>query len=158
MSKQWSKAYLHFDEGCSAERSNANLHSNAAMAAIKMGCYAQAIEHCEKVIRLHDFLLEKPEHPMVVKAWQRMAAARVGLKHFKEAAEVRKQARQFCVTSGYPLPLHPARVGHVWLYRLWKLRCCWHLMILTSYKEHSELSKHIMNRKLSNTLLRRRHA
>lgn len=86
--KQWAKAYMHFDEGCHAERSNPKLHSNAAMAAIKMGCYAQSIEHCEKVIRLHEFLLEKPEHPLVVKAWQRMAAARVGLKHFKEAAEV----------------------------------------------------------------------
>lgn len=90
--KQWAQAYLHFEEGCSAERSNAKLHSNAAMASIKMGCYAQAIEHCEKVIRLHEFLFDKPEHPMVVKAWQRMAAARVGLQHFKEAAEVSDSA------------------------------------------------------------------
>lgn len=88
MNKQWAQAYMHFEKGCCAESSNAKLHSNAAMASIKMGCYAQAIEHCEKVIRIHEFLLDKPEHPMVVKAWQRMAAARVGLQHFQEAAEV----------------------------------------------------------------------
>eukprot|EP00892_Ulva_mutabilis_P008357 jgi/Ulvmu1/5894/UM026_0015.1 len=90
--RQWAQAYIHFEEGCNVERSNAKLHSNAAMASIKMGCYAQAIEHCEKVIRLHNFLLNKPEHPMVVKAWQRMAAARIGLQHFKEAAEAMEAA------------------------------------------------------------------
>ena len=28
---------------------------------LKMGCFAQAIEHCDKVIRLYEFMLNKPE-------------------------------------------------------------------------------------------------
>lgn len=86
--KQWAEAYRCFEEGTLAERANVKLHSNAAMASLKMGCYVQALEHCDRVIRLYDFMLNKPEHPLVVKAWQRKAAARAGLKHYKEAVEV----------------------------------------------------------------------
>lgn len=87
--KQWAEAHRCFEEGTQAERSNVNLHSNAAMASLKMGCYVQAIEHCDKVIRLHDFMLNKPDHPLVVKAWQRKAVAWTGLKHYKDAVAVR---------------------------------------------------------------------
>lgn len=86
--KQWAESYRCFDEGIQAERTNTNLHSNAAMASLKMGCYVQAIEHCDKVIKLHDFMLNKPEHPLVIKAWQRKAVAWAGLKHQKDAVAV----------------------------------------------------------------------
>ena len=62
------------------------------MAALKMGCHAQAIEHCDKVLRLLEFLLEKPEDPLVVKALQRRATARTALGHHKEAVAVRPLA------------------------------------------------------------------
>jgi tetratricopeptide (TPR) repeat protein len=87
--KQWSEAYRCYEEGLEAERANAKLQGNAAMAALKMGCFAQAIEHCDKVIRLHEFLLDKPEDPLVVKTLQRRATARAALGHYKEAVDVR---------------------------------------------------------------------
>lgn len=89
--KQWAEAYRCYEEGLDAERANAKLQGNAAMAALKMGCYAQAIVHCDKVIRLHEFLLDKPDDPLVVKALQRRATARTALGHFKEAVHVRAQ-------------------------------------------------------------------
>jgi tetratricopeptide (TPR) repeat protein len=86
---QWAEAYRCYEEGLDAERSNAKLQGNAAMAALKMGCFAQAIAHCDKVIRLYEFLLKKPDDPLVVKALQRRATARTALGHHKEAVHVR---------------------------------------------------------------------
>ena len=94
--QQWAEAYRCYEEGIDAERSNAKLQANAAMAAIKMGCYAQAIEHCDKLIRLQEFLLEKPDDPIVVKALQRRAAARSALGHHKQAVAVRPALRLRC--------------------------------------------------------------
>lgn len=86
--QQWAEAYRSYEEGLEAERSNAKLQSNAAMAALKMNCFAQAIEHCDKVIRLFEFLLETPDDPMVVKALQRRATARTALGHYRQAVKV----------------------------------------------------------------------
>lgn len=86
--KQWADAYRWYVEGLEAERSNGKLQSNAAMAALKMGCFAQSIEHCDKVVRLYEFLLEKPEDPLVVKALRRRAAARSALGHHQQAVKV----------------------------------------------------------------------
>lgn len=47
--KQYTAAFQCYDTGLEAERHNMALHSNAAQVLIKMGCYVQAIEHCDKV-------------------------------------------------------------------------------------------------------------
>lgn len=104
--KQWAEAYRCFDEGAQTERSNVNLHSNAAMASLKMGCYVQAIEHCDKVIRLYDFMLNKPEHPLVVKAWQRKAVAWTGLKHYTDAVKVCHYAYLWILKMSYQPPFN----------------------------------------------------
>lgn len=46
---QYSEALRCYQEGLSSEKTNMALHSNAAMAALKVQCYVQAIEHCDKV-------------------------------------------------------------------------------------------------------------
>ena len=46
---QWSAAFQCYETGLDAEKHNMALHSNAAQVLIKMGCYVQAIEHCDKV-------------------------------------------------------------------------------------------------------------
>ena len=46
---QFTAAFQCYDTGLEAERHNMALHSNAAQVLIKMGCYVQAIEHCDKV-------------------------------------------------------------------------------------------------------------
>jgi tetratricopeptide (TPR) repeat protein len=86
--QQWAEAYRCYEEGIYAERSNVKLHANAAMAAVKMGCYVQAIEHCDKVLRIQEFLLEQPDDPIVVKTLQRRAKARSALGHYREALAV----------------------------------------------------------------------
>lgn len=53
-SKQWGQALRCYQEGLQSERTNMTLHANAAMAALKISCYVQAIEHCDKVrINVH---------------------------------------------------------------------------------------------------------
>lgn len=47
--KQFTAAFQCYDTGLEAEKHNMALHSNAAQVLIKMGCYVQAIEHCDKV-------------------------------------------------------------------------------------------------------------
>ena len=47
---QFTAAFQCYDTGLEAERHNMALHSNAAQVLIKMGCYVQAIEHCDKVL------------------------------------------------------------------------------------------------------------
>lgn len=47
--KQYTAAFQCYDTGLEAEKHNMALHSNAAQVLINMGCYVQAIEHCDKV-------------------------------------------------------------------------------------------------------------
>ena len=49
---QHSEALRCYQLGVDAERTNINLHANAAQAALKISCYVQAIEHCDKVCNL----------------------------------------------------------------------------------------------------------
>ena len=86
--QQWTSAYGHYVSGIEAQRTNATLHANAAMASLKMGCFVQAVEHCDKVIRILQFLLEKTEDPLLVKAFVRRATARCALRQFSNAIQV----------------------------------------------------------------------
>ena len=47
--KQYSEALRCYQEGLQSEKTNVALHTNAAQAALKINCYVQAIEHCDKV-------------------------------------------------------------------------------------------------------------
>ena len=57
---QFSAAFQCYETGLEAERHNMALHSNAAQVLIKMGCYVQAIEHCDKVCLGHDYQQNLP--------------------------------------------------------------------------------------------------
>jgi len=46
---QYSEALRCYQLGTDAERTNIALHANAAQAALKISCFVQAIEHCDKV-------------------------------------------------------------------------------------------------------------
>ena len=46
---QVTEAYRCYSTGLESERHNMELHANAALASIKMGCHVQALEHCDKV-------------------------------------------------------------------------------------------------------------
>lgn len=46
---QFTAAFQCYETGLDAERHNMALHGNAAQVLLKMGCYVQAIEHCDKV-------------------------------------------------------------------------------------------------------------
>lgn len=46
---QYTAAFQCYETGLEAEKHNMALHGNAAQVLIKMGCYAQAIERCDKV-------------------------------------------------------------------------------------------------------------
>ena len=46
---QHTAAFQCYETGLEAERHNMALHNNAAQVLVKMGCYVQAIEHCDKV-------------------------------------------------------------------------------------------------------------
>jgi hypothetical protein len=48
-SGQYSEALRCYQLGIEAQKINMTLHANAAMAAIKLQCFVQAIEHCDKV-------------------------------------------------------------------------------------------------------------
>lgn len=45
---QWSEALRCYETGLDAERHSMALHANAALAALKLGCHVQAMEHCDK--------------------------------------------------------------------------------------------------------------
>ena len=53
---QFSTAYQHYAEGLEHHKANVVLHGNAALASIKQGCYVQAIEHCDRVMSIQEFL------------------------------------------------------------------------------------------------------
>lgn len=46
---QYSEALRCYELGLESQRHNMALHANAAMAAIKIKCFAQALAHCDKV-------------------------------------------------------------------------------------------------------------
>ena len=48
----YSEALRQYEQGLDAQRHSMALHANAAMAALKMRCFVQAMEHCDKVGRL----------------------------------------------------------------------------------------------------------
>jgi len=48
-SKQYSEALRCYEQGLQAQRHDMALHANAAMAALKLKCYVQALEYCNKV-------------------------------------------------------------------------------------------------------------
>jgi len=92
---QYAEAYKNYEEGLENEKKNIEMQCNAAMASIKMGCAVQAVEHCDQVMRLADFFLEKPNHPMVFKGLQRRATAYSMLKRFAKAVEDLERALTF---------------------------------------------------------------
>ncbi len=49
---QFSEALRCYQSGIEVQKTNMALHANAAQAAIKLACYVQAIEHCDKVAGL----------------------------------------------------------------------------------------------------------
>jgi tetratricopeptide (TPR) repeat protein len=46
---QFSEALRCYEAGLDAQRHSMALHANAALAALKLGCHVQALEHCDKV-------------------------------------------------------------------------------------------------------------
>jgi tetratricopeptide (TPR) repeat protein len=59
----------------------------------------QAIEHCDQALRIADFFLEQPNHPLVGKAYQRRATAHCMLSNFKLAVADFERALQKDPTS-----------------------------------------------------------
>ena len=47
--RQYSEALRCYQLGLEAQKVSMALHGNAAMAALKLNCFVQAIEHCDKV-------------------------------------------------------------------------------------------------------------
>ncbi|GIL99722.1 hypothetical protein Vretimale_4862 [Volvox reticuliferus] len=73
--RQYSEALRCYQQGIESERTNMALHANAAMAALKINCFVQAIEHCDKVLSIAEFLHNNKKDPLCVKALQRRAEA-----------------------------------------------------------------------------------
>ena len=46
---QLSEAYRFYSLGLEHQKHNMELHSNASLTSLKLGCFIQAIEHCDKV-------------------------------------------------------------------------------------------------------------
>eukprot|EP00210_Caulerpa_lentillifera_P000505 g488.t1 len=79
------EAYGNYVSGLEVQKHDVTLHANAAIASIKTRSFAQAIEHCDKVLDIAKNLLNKPDHPLCLKALQRRALAYRSLGHYKEA-------------------------------------------------------------------------
>jgi tetratricopeptide (TPR) repeat protein len=47
--QQYSEALRCYQAGIEVQRHSMALHANAAAAALKLNCYVQALEHCDKV-------------------------------------------------------------------------------------------------------------
>jgi len=82
---QYAEALKIYEAGLEADKRSIELHGNAAMAALKSGCFVQAITHCDKANEIAACLFEQPAHPTAVKCLQRRATARLALRHFKDA-------------------------------------------------------------------------
>eukprot|EP00959_Pyramimonas_sp_CCMP1952_P243351 5086725-Pyramimonas_sp.AAC.1 len=89
---QYAEAYRLYEAGLDADKRVVELQANAAMASLKIGCPVQAIEHCDQVFRIADFFLERPDHPLIPKSYQRRACAHQMLKHYKLALSDFKKA------------------------------------------------------------------
>ncbi|EFJ51905.1 hypothetical protein VOLCADRAFT_86877 [Volvox carteri f. nagariensis] len=85
--RQYSEALRCYQQGIESERTNMALHANAAMAALKINCFVQAVEHCDKVLSIADFLHNNRRDPLVVKALQRRAEAYRALQQPGRAVE-----------------------------------------------------------------------
>ncbi|GFR41120.1 hypothetical protein Agub_g1764 [Astrephomene gubernaculifera] len=92
--RQYSEALRCYQEGLESERTNMALHANAAMAALKMSCFVQAIEHCDKVLSIADFFHNNKQHPLCVKALQRRAEAYRALHQPSRALRDLQEAAQ----------------------------------------------------------------
>uniref|UniRef100_A0A6U0DLZ5 Uncharacterized protein n=1 Tax=Micromonas pusilla TaxID=38833 RepID=A0A6U0DLZ5_MICPS len=91
---QFAEALKTYEHGLESDKRSIELHGNAAMAALKLGCFAQTIEHCDRANELAEFFLERPNHPTAIKCLLRRAAARDALAHFAEAvADLEKAER-----------------------------------------------------------------
>ena len=78
-------------------RTNAAIHSNCAMAALKCNCFASAIEHCDKALHIIEFFHNnnyedvdgdesRDKHiTLRIKTYQRRATARMKLAHLVDA-------------------------------------------------------------------------
>ena len=73
---------------------NGTPHANAAQASLKLGCYVQAIEHCDKCMSIREFLHNNSGDTATVaaKALQRRAAARGALGHWSQAVSDLEEA------------------------------------------------------------------
>ena len=60
---QFAEALKTYEKGLESDKRSIELHGNAAMAALKCGCFAQTIEHCDRACELAEFFLERPDHP-----------------------------------------------------------------------------------------------
>eukprot|EP00884_Botryococcus_braunii_P022874 jgi/Botrbrau1/9270/Bobra.180_1s0027.1 len=114
------EAIREYEAGLEHDRHNMALHANASLCCLRTGCYADTIQHADRVFPLSplepspqnaelcalmettlgrqapagkpvegpaEFLHNRPDDPLCVKALQRRAAARRELKHFKAAME-----------------------------------------------------------------------
>jgi hypothetical protein len=91
---QFAEALKTYEHGLESDKRSIELHGNAAMAALKLGCFAQTIEHCDRANELAEFFLERPNHPTAIKCLLRRAAARDALAHFAEAVADLEKAKQ----------------------------------------------------------------
>jgi len=82
---QFAESYRLYDAGLDADKRVVELQANAAMASLKIGCPVQAIEHCDQVFRIAEFYMDRPDHPLIPKTYQRRATAHRMLKHYKLA-------------------------------------------------------------------------
>ena len=73
---QFAEALKTYEKGLESDKRSIELHGNAAMAALKCGCFAQTIEHCDRACELAEFFLEGPR----TRSGQVSAAARRGAR------------------------------------------------------------------------------
>lgn len=85
--RQYSEALRCYQLGLESERHNMALHANAAQAALKLSCFVQAVEHCDKLLHVADALHNNPKHELCVKALQRRATAYKALQQPQRAVE-----------------------------------------------------------------------
>ena len=72
---QYAEALAIYEAGLEADKRSIELHGNAAMAALKSGCFVQTIEHCDKACEIAEFSSSDPR-TRAVKCLQRRHAAR----------------------------------------------------------------------------------
>lgn len=84
---QYSEALRCYQLGLESQRHSMTLHANAAMAALKLSCYVQALEHCDKVLHIAEVMHNSFKDPLCVKAYQRRAAAFKGLQQLDRAVQ-----------------------------------------------------------------------